>query len=467
MLNIAPKAGSEGWPRGRLFISHFADVRGLYAWAAKELAHFLTPSLVLYAVNFSQRIARGLPLSLSSGRYLVIVMIALQLVVRGVTSLIALPAQKETLLWFEWLSTLKWAPEGIREFLRHVLKSLKERESLVNIAKIELSERHRSNGSSAIEPVRLVTPDGVHLQAWWAPARSPALAGGPRALVYFCGNGECAEVRRLSPSTYSPLSFFATSAPLTPPPPNYFSKTTMCPQPPGANFAARWRAAGFGVLAFNYRGVSTSSGSSSRHGLILDAITALNFLTAPSNLGGEGLPPHAVALLGHSLGGGVAPEAASFFPGVTVISDRSFSRLSDAACAMMARLSPRVHAPLRFLMARLACWELDAARYWRSLPPECAKLLVYAPGDQVIKTEAQLVVGLAGRGYLPCTPPQSAAEAAAIVGTVMEMEAGADHNREFTAAELHRVVKLLDAAMVPPRVGSVGGVWRPVLPQKI
>ena len=220
-------------------------------------------------------------------------------------------------------------------------------------------------------------------------------------------------------------------------------------------------------MAFNYRGVSTSSGSSSRHGLILDAITALNFLTAPSNLGGEGLPPHAVALLGHSLGGGVAPEAASFFPGVTVISDRSFSRLSDAACAMMARLSPRVHAPLRFLMARLACWELDAARYWRSLPPECAKLLVYAPGDQVIKTEAQLVVGLAGRGYLPCTPPQSAAEAAAIVGTVMEMEAGADHNREFTAAEVHRVVKLLDAAMVPPRVGSVGGVWRPVLPQKI
>jgi pimeloyl-ACP methyl ester carboxylesterase len=230
--------------------------------------------------------------------------------------------------------------------------------------------------------------------------------------------------------------------------------------------ARRWRDHGFSVLGLNYRGVSTSLGESTRHGLVLDVVAALSFLTASPLNGGEGLPPHSVALLGHSLGGGVAPEAAAFFPGVAVISDRSFSRLSDAAGGLfLLSAPPAARAALRFVIARLAAWEFDATRHWRALPPASAKLAVVEPGDEVIKVPAQLASELAGRGFVPSGEPASPDAAGSAM--VMEQLRGSAHNRAWTDAEMARVLRWLNAAMTAPQVGSAGGVWRPGVPQRV
>jgi pimeloyl-ACP methyl ester carboxylesterase len=193
----------------------------------------------------------------------------------------------------------------------------------------------------------------------------------------------------------------------------------------------------------------------------LDAVGALAFLTAPAERGGEGLPPHAVALLGHSLGGGVAPEAAAFFPGVTVISDRSFSRLSAAAGGLfLLDAPPWARALLRFVMARFACWEYDAIRHWRALPPETPKIVAFEPADEVIRGPAQLHSELRGKGFVPA-PPAAREE----VGAVCALESlRFPHNRPFTDGEMARLATVMNAVMREPQVGSSGGLWRPGLP---
>lgn len=226
MLHLGPQpppSGQEGWPRGRLFTSSWGSVRGLYWFAVREVASLAAPSLCVLALNAAQRQLRGLPLTLSSGRFAVVSILLLQLLVRGFASLLVLPAQREVLAWVEYLARAEWLPQAVRNALRGPRDALMERSLNVDRAKLALSERHRGRDADGAEPVRICAPDGTLLQAWWAPA-PPAAGKAVRAVVYLCGNGESAEVgggaRRTAHAPFCAPSPFYFSSP-TPPTPTH------------------------------------------------------------------------------------------------------------------------------------------------------------------------------------------------------------------------------------------------------
>jgi len=108
----------------------------------------------------------------------------------------------------------------------------------------------------------LATADGEKIILWHAPAK----AGMP-TILYFHGNaGEIGD---------RPLRF------------NYY------------------HSRGFGVAYLSYRGYGGSSGSPSEAGLIADAMAAYDWLIA------RGVEPSRIALLGESLGSGVAVQLAA------------------------------------------------------------------------------------------------------------------------------------------------------------
>ncbi len=108
----------------------------------------------------------------------------------------------------------------------------------------------------------LTTADGERIILWYAPAR----AGMP-TILYFHGNaGEMGD---------RPLRF------------NYY------------------QSKGFGVAYLSYRGFGGSSGSPSEAGMMADANAAYEWLIA------KGVEPSRIALLGESLGSGVAVQLAA------------------------------------------------------------------------------------------------------------------------------------------------------------
>jgi fermentation-respiration switch protein FrsA (DUF1100 family) len=119
-----------------------------------------------------------------------------------------------------------------------------------------------SVGISGASVETLSTADGEKIILWHAPAR----AGKP-TILYFHGNaGEIGD---------RPLRF------------NYY------------------HSRGFGVAYLSYRGFGGSSGSPSESGLIADANAAYDWLIA------KGVEPNRIALLGESLGSGVAVQLAA------------------------------------------------------------------------------------------------------------------------------------------------------------
>ena len=108
----------------------------------------------------------------------------------------------------------------------------------------------------------LTTPDGEKIIVWYAPA-----AGGKPTILYFQGNaGEIGD---------RPLRF------------NYY------------------HSRGFGVAYVSYRGYGGSTGEPTEQGLLTDAMTAYDWLMA------KGIAPQSIALLGESLGSGVAVQLAA------------------------------------------------------------------------------------------------------------------------------------------------------------
>lgn len=120
------------------------------------------------------------------------------------------------------------------------------------------------------------------------------------------------------------------------------------------------------VLAIDYRGFGTSTGSPTEDGLILDGCAALNFA-----LETVGLSPDRIVLIGHSLGSAVAASAAERYARVHgidfagVIMVASFSNLSDmlsgyAIAGLVPILKPLRSYP-RVLRLILGClvdhWE--------------------------------------------------------------------------------------------------------------
>ncbi|APE38191.1 alpha/beta hydrolase [Nocardia mangyaensis] len=96
-------------------------------------------------------------------------------------------------------------------------------------------------------------------------------------------------------------------------------------------------AAGFDVLAFDYRGFGRSAGRPGEQGTYLDARAARAALLAQ-----PGVDPDRVLYLGKSLGGGVLLELATEFPPAGMILMSTFSGMRDAARSVY----PFLPAPL-------------------------------------------------------------------------------------------------------------------------
>lgn len=138
------------------------------------------------------------------------------------------------------------------------------------------------------------TADGQRLHAWWLPARAPI-----GHILFAHGNAGNIGDR---------LPIFAL---LT--------------------------AAGFDVLAFDYRGYGRSTGKPSERGTYLDARAARRAL-----LEQPGVEPERVLYLGKSLGGAVVAELAVGYPPAGVVLMSTFTGLRDAARSVY----PFLPAPL-------------------------------------------------------------------------------------------------------------------------
>ncbi len=120
----------------------------------------------------------------------------------------------------------------------------------------------QSVGIAGASVETLTTADGEKIILWYAPARA-----GMATILYFHGNaGEIGD---------RPLRF------------NYY------------------HSRGLGVAYLSYRGFGGSSGSPSEAGLMADANAAYDWLIA------RGIEPGRIALLGESLGSGVAVQLAA------------------------------------------------------------------------------------------------------------------------------------------------------------
>ena len=174
------------------------------------------------------------------------------------------------------------------------------------------------------EDVRLETPDGESLGAWWIPADE---ARG--ALVLCHGNAGNISNR------LDKIDFF--------------------------------RRLGLSVLAFDYRGYGTSTGRPSERGTYLDAGAAVRFVNAV-----KGFPLEKIVLYGESLGGAVAIEAATHEEPAGLIVESSFS----SAVAMAKHYYPWLPARL---LVRI---KYDSAP--RVPRIACPKLFMHSAQDDVV-----------------------------------------------------------------------------------
>ncbi len=135
-----------------------------------------------------------------------------------------------------------------------------------------------------IQDVRIPTPDGQSLEAWYEPPRP-----GKPVVLYFHGQG-------------------------------------------GSLHFGKWRyirmhKEGVGYLALAYRGFSGSTGSPTEKGLFTDGLAAYDWLRA------KGFADKDIVLHGHSLGTGVATYVATQRPARALILEAPFTAASDVAAA--------------------------------------------------------------------------------------------------------------------------------------
>lgn len=135
-------------------------------------------------------------------------------------------------------------------------------------------------GLTNVREVKLETPDGARLIAWWSPA-----AAGQPTLLYFHGNA-----------------------------------STLV----GASERLKlYASAGLGVFIPSYRGYSGSTGSPSETALVADALLAYDYLRK------EGVPDADIIPYGESLGSGVAVQLAAARPVAALVLDAPYTSLPD------------------------------------------------------------------------------------------------------------------------------------------
>jgi fermentation-respiration switch protein FrsA (DUF1100 family) len=164
-----------------------------------------------------------------------------------------------------------------------------------------LNERTTQLGTFRIEPLTFATPAGVLLNGWRIPAdpqpiRIPATRGANDTrltVLYFCGNAGHRAYRLMD-----------------------FSLNLDC---------------GCNVVCFDYRGFGDNDGKPSESALAEDAQSIWHYLVDDLRIS-----PREIALMGESLGGGVATRlaaetSAAGTPPAGLILRSTFSSLTDAA----------------------------------------------------------------------------------------------------------------------------------------
>ncbi|WAC47772.1 alpha/beta hydrolase [Asticcacaulis sp. SL142] len=136
------------------------------------------------------------------------------------------------------------------------------------------------DGVPGIEDIRLKTPDGETLRAWYLPPEE-----GKPLMLFFGGQGSGIHEHKW----------------------RYI----------------RMYKEGVGFLALSYRGYAGSTGTPSETGLFTDAATAYDWLVT------QGYTPERIVLHGHSLGSGLATWLATQRPARALILEAPFTAASD------------------------------------------------------------------------------------------------------------------------------------------
>lgn len=162
---------------------------------------------------------------------------------------------------------------------------------------------------------------------------------------------------------------------------------------------------GCSVIACDYRDMGTSPGLLlAASDMVADAAACVHYCEAQCTAAGADAAS-SILLLGQSMGGGVAVElAATRFPHLPCVNERSFASLSLVSAATIGLGRSAVGRALVRLALSLAFshrpWlpPLETAEHWQRLPAG-RKLLIYHPQDPVIMS-AGLVYELERRGQL-------------------------------------------------------------------
>lgn len=159
---------------------------------------------------------------------------------------------------------------------------------------------------------------------------------------------------------------------------------------------------GVNAVTFNYPGVGNSGGEPLPDEVIQSGGIIVDYLKDSFNI-----PENRIAAHGHSLGGAFAVQTALKIRGVHIISDRTFSKLSEAIYNIIQvwlKNFPALHFTLNglrisetplFLIDQSDWKALDSVHAWEKI--EGKKCVFTHLKDPVIRTEVSLFQGLKGK----------------------------------------------------------------------
>lgn len=158
----------------------------------------------------------------------------------------------------------------------------------------------------------------------------------------------------------------------------------------------QYQKRGCNVLVFNYRGIGTSDGKTTRDGIIKDSCASIDYLHGTHNV-----PHQKIAVHGISFGGGPSSRAAALRKGVGAVNERSYSKISAAAPHFINKCMPHLglaQGCAGYLSGPAIVqtgWEFDSAENWPQITGK--KIVVHHPKDDIICTEAGLFQAIHGK----------------------------------------------------------------------
>lgn len=162
------------------------------------------------------------------------------------------------------------------------------------------------------------------------------------------------------------------------------------------NVVVQYRNKGCNVILFNYRGTGASEAAASPEGMVLDGLALVDYIHHHHHV-----PYTHIAVHGYSLGGGPSSEVAAKREGVAIVNDRSFSKLSAAACSIPKFFVPYA-PPLTWVAGAISSkavaasdWDFDSERNWSNIRGK--KCIVYHPKDEIVVLEASLFKAVFGK----------------------------------------------------------------------